>query len=228
MEQARQAFKQAEAAYRLVAAGSREEDVESAAGGVEEAEQALRLLLRGSRPEDVRAAEARLAQARAALAELLAGTRKEEVAQARAAALAAKETAKSARVDLAERVVRAPKDGVVERIPVAVGDVVAPGGYALRMSDLNDLWIRVFAPEAQLANVSVGESALLRIDGLDRPAAARVESVSTLGEFTPANLQAPEERGKQVFGVRLRLVRPDPRVKAGMYATVKRLGNWEP
>jgi HlyD family secretion protein len=49
---------------------------------------------------------------------------------------------------------------------------------------------------------------------------AEVESVASRGEFTPANLQTPEERGKQVFGIRLRLKQPDARVKAGMYATV--------
>ena len=46
--------------------------------------------------------------------------------------------------------------------------------------------------------------------------------------ITPANLQTPGERGKQVFAVRIRLKNPDPRVKAGMYATVARIGGWEP
>ena len=31
---------------------------------------------------------------------------------------------------------------------------------------------------------------------------------------------------RRQIGVRLRLKQPDPRVKAGMYATVKRLGQW--
>jgi hypothetical protein len=55
-----------------------------------------------------------------------------------------------------------------------------------------------------------------------------VDSVSTQGEFTPANLQTPDDRGKQVFGVRLRLATPDLRVKAGMAATVKQIGGWTP
>ena len=44
----------------------------------------------------------------------------------------------------------------------------------------------------------------------------------------PANLQTPSDRGKQVFAVRLRLKRPDARVKAGMYTTVKQIGKWRP
>jgi HlyD family secretion protein len=66
------------------------------------------------------------------------------------------------------------------------------------------------------------------VDGIPEPIPARVESIATQGEFTPANLQTPEERGKQVFGVRIRLRQPDDRVKPGMYVTVKRLGAWEP
>ena len=96
----------------------------------------------------------------------------------------------------------------------------------LRMTDPSDIWIRVYVPEASLAKLTVGSDAALRIDGIPEPVPAVVESIATRGEFTPANLQTPDERGKQVFGVRLRLKQPDPRVKAGMYATVKQLGQW--
>jgi hypothetical protein len=54
-----------------------------------------------------------------------------------------------------------------------------------------------------------------------------VESISTKGEFTPGNLQSPDERALQVFAVRLRLAHPDSRIKAGMYVTVKRVGSWQ-
>ena len=66
------------------------------------------------------------------------------------------------------------------------------------------------------------------MDGIPVPLPVVVESVATQGEFTPANLQTPEERGKQVFAVRLRLSPPDPRVKAGMFATATRIGGWTP
>ena len=62
-------------------------------------------------------------------------------------------------------------------------------------------------------------------NGATDPVDAKVESISRRGEFTPANLQTPEERGRQVFAVTLRLKRPDPRIKAGMYATVIHLGD---
>lgn len=228
MEQYRQSYQQAKAALDLALAGSRKEDIQGGAADVAEAKQALAQLQRGSRQEDIQAAEARLAQAQDALNELLAGNRKEQIAQARAAALAAKETARSSQANLVERIARAPFTGVVERIPVAVGDLVNPGTTLLRLSNPQDIWLRVYVPEANLAQVTVNAEALLKVDGITGPLPAYVESVATQGEFTPANLQTPDDRGKQVFSVRIRLKQPDPRVKAGMAVTVKRIGTWEP
>jgi HlyD family secretion protein len=160
----------------------------------------------------------------ATLDALRAGSRKEQIRQARAAAEAAAASARGAADTLRERVLRAPRDAVVERLLVAVGDLVSPATPVVRLADPNDLWIRVYVPEAHLAQVAVGSDAALRVDGITEPVPARVESIATRGEFTPANLQTPEERGKQVFAVRLRLAHPDPRVKAGMYASITRLG----
>jgi HlyD family secretion protein len=227
LEQARQSYRQAKAALDLVLAGSRQEDIQAARAAVTEAQQALKTLLRGTRTEEIRAAEARLAQAQAALAELKAGSRKEEIARARAAVEAAQATARGAQFTLAERTVRAPQTGVVERIPVAVGNLVSPGTPVIRMADPQDIWLRVYVPEAHLAKVTVGSDAQLRVDGISVPVVAVVESVATQGEFTPANLQTPDERGRQVFAVRLRLKQPDPRIKPGMYATVTRIGEWK-
>jgi multidrug resistance efflux pump len=254
LEQARQAHLQAKAALDLVRAGSRAEDVQAARAARDQQQQALEQLLRGTRAEDLRAGEARLeqqeqalrtlrsgsrveevaaaeahlAQAQATLAALQAGSRKEQIAQARAAAAAAQATARGSQASLAERVVRAPHAAVVQSIPVATGDLVNAGSVLARLDNPDDLWLRVYVPESELAKVTVNGEATLQIDGIPEPVTAYVESIATRGEFTPANLQTPEERGKQVFAVRLRLRKPDARIKAGMYTTVKRVGSWEP
>jgi multidrug resistance efflux pump len=202
LDEARQSYLQAEAAYDLVRAGSR--------------------------PEDIAAAQAQVDEDRAALAEIEAGTRTEQTAEAKAAADAAAATARSVEGSYAERLVTAPISGVVESIPVSAGDLVTSGTPLARVDDPADIWVRVFVPEANLASVVVGGDADLRVDGVAEPVSAYVESVATSGEFTPADLQTPGDRGQQVFGVRLRLRRPDPRIKAGMYTTVTRIGNWRP
>jgi len=228
LEQARQSYKQAQAALALVRAGSRAEDITAAQADLGQAKEALKLVQRGARAEDIHAAEARLRQAQAALTELRNGSRKEEIAQARAAAKAAEANAQSSQRNVAERVVVAPIDGVIERIPVSVGDLVNAQSPVLRLTNPNDVWVRVYVPEARLAPIKVGTTAQLHLDNLPKNLEGVVDSISAQGEFTPANLQTPDERGKQVFGVRIRLQYPNAEVKPGMFVTVQRLGDWIP
>ncbi len=228
LEQVRQSYRQAKAGLDLVRAGSRAEDITAAQAELAQANDALQLLRRGSRSEDIRAATARLAQANAALAELRNGSRKETIAQARAGAAAAEANAQGSQHSSEERLVRAPTDGIVERIPVSVGDLVGAQTPVVRLTDPNAIWVRVYVPEARLAAVQVGTEAELHLDNVPQLLDGVVENIAAQGEFTPANLQTPDERGKQVFGVRIRLKRPDARVKPGMFVIVRRLGKWTP
>lgn len=226
LAQARQGFQQAEAQLRLVRKGSRPEDIEAARQDMLMARQSLALVMKGPREEDLRAAKAQLDQADSAYRELARGNRPEDIAKARAAHDQAVLQAKSTKANLNERVVTASTDAVVDRVLIADGDLVAAGSPVIQLSYPSDIWLRVYLPESQLGKVKVGDAAELLIDGIQGSVAAVVENIATSGEYTPANLQSPEERGKQVFAVRIRLARPDGRVKAGMYATVKRVGQW--
>jgi multidrug resistance efflux pump len=226
LAQARDAYKQAQAQLDLVRAGVRVEDREAARREMLAAQENLRLLMAGSRQEDIRAARARLDQASASLAELQRGNRPEDVAKAKAAAKQAELQAKSTHENLRERMVFAPMDGVVDRILVADGDLLAPNAPVIQESNPSDIWLRVYIPEADLHKVKLGDSAELAFDGFSDVLQGVVENISTSGEFTPANLQSPDERATQVFAIRIRLAQPDARVRAGMYATVRRVGQW--
>ena len=217
---------EAEKSYLQAQRGNRIEDIETARAEMEAASQQLLLLEEGSRPEDIRIAGARLTQAQAQLDSLRNGSRPEEVAQATAAAQAAEMSARSARDKVTERSVKAPRAGVVERVLVAVGDLVEANAPLVRMTDPGDVWLRVYLPQNQLSKVEVGDSAEVQVDGVETRIGCVVDTIATQGEFTPANLQTPGDRGTQVFGVRLRLAKPDSRIKPGMSATVKSLGRW--
>jgi HlyD family secretion protein len=216
----------AEQVLKRAESGTPEEELNEARSAHKAAEASLRLLLTGTRREDIAAAEARLKQARAVLDELRNGARRETIAAAQAAARASIAQKLSLERLITEDTLFAPGSGIVERILVAKGDLLQPGAPAIRLSDPTEIWLRVFIPEVSLAKVRVGDEAELRIDGIHGSLQAIVEAIASQGEFTPANLQTPDERAKQVFAVKLRLVRPDTRVKAGMYATVKRMGRW--
>lgn len=210
------------------ARGTPADELEEARQSYFQARASLELVLAGTRPEDIASANARLRQAQAGLDELLAGSRPEDIAQARFAYDAAEAQVQSLRIDIGERSVRAPYQGIVDNIPISIGDLVNPGTPLVRLDNPSDIWIRVYVPESQIANVTSGTDASLRIDGIADPLPAYVESVASQGEFTPANLQSPDERGKQVFAVRLRLKHADSRVKSGMDATVVDIGTWKP
>jgi multidrug resistance efflux pump len=228
LQEARAAHREAEAALKLALAGSRPEDKQAAAAEASAARANLRLLESGSRPEDIRAAQSRLDQAIASLDLLKSGAREEQIEQARAAADAARAQARAQAERTGEREIRAAEDGTVERILVAIGDLVNPGTPVIRISNPSDTWIRVYVPESDLARIRAGDPAELRVDGIADSVSGVVESIASRGEFTPVNLQTPKERGRQVFAVRLRMRNPDPRVKPGMYATIRRIGEWEP
>ena len=226
LAQAREAARQAQAQYELVRNGNRKEDIESSRQMMLQARDSLRLLQIGSRREDIAAAKARLDQAQAQLTELKRGSRPEEIAKAKAASRQAAAQTKSLSDTVGERIIYAPTDGVVDRVLVSQGDLVSVGTPTVQMSHPSDIWVRVYIPESDLPKVKVEDKADLAFDGIPGLVEGKVESIATKGEFTPANLQSPNERARQVFAVRIRLAQPDSRVKAGMYVTVKRVGNW--
>lgn len=227
LEEAHQAYLAAHARF-LATRRSRPEEVQIARAALGAAKSQWSLLVRGTRAEDLSILRARVAQATAALDELKRGTRVEQLSQARGAATSAQQQARGARAKAAEAIVRAPIAGTVERIVVAKGDLVPAGSPLLRMSDPDEIWMRVYVPESNLAKVTVGARAVLHVDGIDGDIAALVESIASQGEFTPANIQTPEERGRQVFAVRLRLEGKDSRIRAGIAASVRRIGDYVP
>ncbi len=228
MEQARQTELQARANLALVVAGARKEDIAAAEAEAQDAAMAVKLLKRGARSEDIAASQNRVREAQSVMDSLLTGARVEQIAQATAAAKVASHTAGAANSRLAEHVIRAPISGVVERIPVSVGDLLSAGTTAVRIANPGDEWLRIYVPEASLHQIHIGDIASIKIDGVEAEFEMKVESVATVGEFTPANLQTPEERGKQVFWVRLRPTKQDARLKTGIAVTVKRIGAWTP
>ncbi len=226
LDEAKQAYDQAKAQRDLVRQGNRWEDVQAAKEEMDADQQALDLLLRGSRQEDIDAAKAHAESEKASLDELEAGSRSEDIAKAKAGAQQAEAQTKSVQANLKEQVLYAPFNGNVDRVLVADGDLIAPNQSVIQLSNPTDIWLRVYIPEDQLHKVKIDDGVDLMFDGIDGLIKGRVESIDQSGQFTPANLQSPDERAKQVFGIRIRLAQPDARVKAGMYATVKRMGSW--
>ncbi len=106
--------------------------------------------------------------------------------------------------------VRAPSDGVVMSIRVAVGATVAPGGDALlELGDPSRLQVVAQVLESDLRRIVVGQEADVDLPALPARIAARVENFSPRVE--------PESRRAQVY---LALAKLPAGMRAGMLAQI--------
>ncbi|HKA41813.1 MAG TPA: efflux RND transporter periplasmic adaptor subunit [Burkholderiales bacterium] len=107
--------------------------------------------------------------------------------------------------------VRAPSNGIVMSIRVALGATVAPGGEALlELGDPTRLQVVAQVPESDLGRVSAGQEAEIELPALAARVAGRVENFNPRVE--------PESRRAQVY---LALTQPVDGMRAGMLAQVR-------
>ena len=187
---------------------------------VEQAELALKVAR-----ADVTTAEAAVTQAEKRLAEAELGrdriqARAAEVDALRAQvarARAALAEAESARDDLH---IRAPGAGTVTERIVDPGEVVAAGTPLFDIVDLDHLYLKVYVPEREIGKLRRGLPARIYTDAFpDRPFPATVRSIAAQAQFTPKEVQTPDERVKLVYAVKLYLdANPDHALTPGLPA----------
>ena len=81
------------------------------------------------------------------------------------------------------------------------------------------MWVRAYVPEARLGQVRLDEKVPIRVDSFPgRRFSGRVSFIAHEAEFTPKNVQTPEERSKQVFRVKVTLTEGQELLRVGMAA----------
>jgi HlyD family secretion protein len=192
-----------------------------AVGKVAATKATLDLTLSGSRPEDITAAEAELAQLAARHELLRKGTREEDKALAAANLSEAEADLAEAETKLRETRVVAPERCVIEVLAVRPGDVLQPGEPVARVLRADDLWVKVFVPATELGKLRLNQSVEVAIDSHPgQRFKGEVIQIASIGEFTPRNVQSPDERKHQVFAVKVRVADPGGIFKSGMAAEV--------
>lgn len=212
---ARAALDQAQ--QQEVVAGLGPDRVRAQGSEVEALESERAHAVAGVTDADAAAEEASLAvlQARAARAQAQAARRQAAAAEAQARAVLAE--AESLRGDLT---IGAPIDGIVTTRTVDTGEVVGVGAPLLELVDLDRLYLRVFVAETDIGRVRLGLPAQIYTDAFpERPFPATVRFIASRAEFTPKEVQTPEERVKLVYAVKLYLeANPDHRLTPGLPA----------
>ncbi|MDD5483130.1 MAG: efflux RND transporter periplasmic adaptor subunit [Kiritimatiellae bacterium] len=156
------------------------------------AEQNLAKLEKGSREEEIRLAEAQVMQAEARLA------------------LTEKAVADCA--------VTSSVRGVVTARVRENGEFAPAGAPLVTISRLDEVWLAVYIPETAIGHVKLGRKAWVKIDGRPDFFEGKVTYISPAAEFTPRNVQTPDERAKLVYRVKITLENKEGIFKPGLPA----------
>ncbi len=123
------------------------------------------------------------------------------------------------RIQVDKARIYAPLDATVLSKGIEVGELASPGRNIAVLVDLNDLELKVYLPEAVIGNVKLNDPVRVRVNAFpDRYFDARVKRVDQRAQFTPRDINMPEERVRMVFGVVLALANSDGHLKPGMPA----------
>jgi len=105
-----------------------------------------------------------------------------------------------------DAVLKSPVRGRVLYRLTEVGEVLSPGGKALTLVNLEDVYMEIFLPAEQAAGLKIGAEARITLDHAPgRAAAGYVSFVSPEAQFTPKQVETRSERDKLMFRVKIQV-----------------------
>ncbi len=220
-EAAEQVYAAARQAYSKMLSGPRPEEIEAAKERLNALKNQESVMVKGPRLEEIEMARAQYLQAKAALDLLLQGTRCEQIERAQAELAMTKAQLSELEATMRERKIASPADAEVSVMDLHAGEVFAANRTLATLTRLDDIWTRVYIPERQLARVRVGQEVEIKVDAYpERVFEGKVIQIPDVAEFTPRNVQTPEERSAQVFGIKVSVANKDHFLRGGMNAEV--------
>ncbi|WP_458412592.1 HlyD family secretion protein [Schinkia sp. CFF1] len=125
-------------------------------------------------------------------------------------------------IQLEKTKVVAPEDSVILRRNISAGEVVAANFQMFTLLDGEERKVKVYIPEAKLSDVELGGAAEIKVDAYPNKAfKGKITFISNQAEFTPKNIQTPEERTKMVFEVVVEPTEGIQQLKPGMPADIR-------
>jgi cobalt-zinc-cadmium efflux system membrane fusion protein len=183
---------------------------------------------------DVSAARARLGQARARLAAADATLRRQRLLStegigAQRAVIEAEAQVGELRAEVegtqrqlavfgsgaaGELQLRSPIDGVVVAVQATLGETASPDRAAFVVTDPTRVWVRGNVPELEIARVTLGSAAIVRLHAFPDLALP-----GTIVYVAPAL-----DEGSRSLPIRVSLTRPDARLRSGLFGSVEMVG----
>lgn len=160
--------------------------------------------------------------------------RQRQVDAAKAAEAKSKAALHRAEATLEDMAVRAPASGkVLERV-AELGEVVPAGAVLYKLVNLDALYLKAYVPEKQAVLLAPGQPARIHPDAYPgKYAPASLRYIASQAEFTPKEVQTPEQRSDLVYAVKLYLrENPQQRLTPGLPADavikVDESASWAP
>ncbi len=228
----------AEAQYSLLKAGSRKEDIAQAQSMFYQAEISLaqaekdkdrmqNLLATNSitkkQFEDVNTkyeiVKSQYNAAKENLAKIKNIARPEDLRKAEAALNQTIANEKLIQKSINDCYVKSPISGFVVELFYEKGETVSPMSSLLKVADLSKVKLDLFINEVELPKVQLNQHVSITIDAFDNKSFdGKVVYISPKSEFTPKNIQTPDERTKLVYKVKVEIDNPEFLLKSGMPA----------
>lgn len=114
-----------------------------------------------------------------------------------------------------------PIDGTVLTKYAEPSEITAFGKPLYKIANLNEMELRVYVTETQLAQIKIGQKVTVAIDADNdtKKYEGNITWISAQAEFTPKVIQTKEERANLVYAVKV-AVKNDGSLKIGMPAEV--------
>jgi membrane fusion protein (multidrug efflux system) len=170
------------------------------------------------------ARQAALTQAIAQLGQIAVLEQQIEVLRGETAALSAQ--ADQVRQEIADRKLRAPFDGIIDRTFIHAGDYVQAGQWLMMMHDPGDVWVEANVKETAVGRVRVGQKATVTVDAFpDLVVKGTVLRVGNAATNQFALLPSPNPSGNftkitQRVPVRIAIEKPGRQLQPGLMAEV--------
>ena len=110
----------------------------------------------------------------------------------------------------------APMKGTVTEKLVEKGELLAPGKPIAKISRLDTLWVKVYLPTTDFAEIKIGDKATVDTEAGGKQYGGEVVWTSEEAEFTPKNVQTRKSRTNLVYAARVRVANSDGHLKIGM------------
>jgi len=131
------------------------------------------------------------------------------------------QTLENAQLTLSDQEVVSPLDGIVLVKSAETGEIVPAGGGVVVIGDMTDQWVKIFVTEDLMHQLSIDQKATISVDGSNKTYNGHVSFIADKAEFTPRNVQTPDERITQTFAVKITLDDADANLHSGVAADVK-------